>query len=246
MISGVQEPTFERVPAIADASTADDAIDLVGLAGIELLPWQAEQVRRILGLDAAGEWAAPRVGLAVARQSGKGAVLEAVVLAKTVLLGERVLWTAHEVRTMAEAFTRFRALLDAHDSLRRTVKEIRASNGRENIVFTNGAEVRFSARSKSATRGLGFRTIIADEAQELDYLTLGAMLPTLSGQGTARTQLILTGTPPYSKAGEVFTDTRAAAIAGGDDRLAWAEWSASAEDATADERVWARTNPSLG
>ena len=57
--------------------------------------------------------------------------------------------------------------------------------------FTNGAEVKFSARSKSATRGLGFRTLIFDEAQELDYLTLGATVPTLSGQGDARTQRLV-------------------------------------------------------
>lgn len=245
-MNGVQEPTFEQVPTIADAGTADDALELVGLAGIALLPWQVEQVRRILGLAPSGEWAAPRVGIAVPRQSGKGTVLETVTLAKAVLLGERVLWTAHEVRTMQEAFTRLRGLLDAHPSLQRQVRDVRSANGQERVRFVNGAEVRFSARSKSATRGLGFRTIIADEAQELDYLTLGAMLPTLSGQGDARTQLILTGTPPYSKAGEVFTDTRAAALAGGDSRLAWSEWAASPSDATADERVWARTNPSLG
>lgn len=243
---GRQDPTFETVPAIADTRTAAEAVELARLAGVELLPWQAEQVRRILGQREDQEWAATRVGLAVPRQSGKGIVLEVAVLAKAVLMGERVLWTAHEVRTMQEAFARFRALLDGTPDLARMVRSVRAANGQERVEFHNGAEVRFSARSKSATRGLGFRTIIADEAQELDYLTLGAMVPTLSGQGDARTQLILTGTPPYSKKGEVFTDIRAAAHTGGDARLAWSEWAAAPEDRTDDEQVWARTNPSMG
>lgn len=243
---GRQAPTFEVVPPLPDVRTAEEAIELAEAAEIRLLPWQAEQVRRILGQREDQEWAATRHGLAVPRQSGKGVVLEVVTLAKAVLLRERVLWTAHEVRTMQESFTRFRAILDSTPALSALVESVRTANGQERVIFTNGAEVKFSARSKSATRGLGFRTIICDEAQELEYLTLGAMMPTLSGQGDARTQLILTGTPPYSAKGEVFTDTRAAAYAGGDERLSWSEWSCDLDDRLDDPAVWAKCNPSLG
>lgn len=243
---GVQEPTFHVGAIASDLSTADDAIELAAAGGVELLPWQAERVRDILGLQTSSDYQATRCGFAVPRQSGKGVILEVVALAKTVLLGERVLWTAHEVRTMQDSFARFRALLEATPSLAATVESVRAANGQERIAFKNGAEVKFSARSKSATRGLGFRSIICDEAQELDYLTLGAMLPTLSGQGAARTQLILTGTPPYSAKGEVFADTRASAYGDADDRLSWSEWSCDPEDRLDDPAVWAKTNPSLG
>lgn len=239
-------PTFEVVPVIADRSTAEDALELAAAAGVELLPWQQVQVHRILGLTDEAEWAATRVGCAVARQNGKGVILEIVTLAKAVLMGERVLWTAHEVRTMQDAFIRFRAILDATPALSALVGNVRAANGQERISFKNGAEVKFTARSKSATRGLGFTTIIADEAQELDYLTMGAMMPTLSGQGDSRTQLILMGTPPYSSKGEFFSDMRAAAYAGDTERLSWSEWSADRGDRIDDPEVWARTNPSLG
>lgn len=191
VVEGVQTPTFEVVPPIADRQTTEDAIELALAADVRLLPGQAEQVHRLLGLRADGEWAATRCGLVVPRQSGKGVILEVVVLAKTVLLGERVLWTANEVRTMQEAFQRFRAVLDATPALSALVKSARTANGQERIQFTNGAEVKFTARSKSA-RGLGFRTIVAGEAQELGYLTTGAMMPTLSGQGAEQKQLILT------------------------------------------------------
>lgn len=245
---GIQDPTFEHVPPGAvDHQTAEDAIELGRLAGLHLLPWQAEQVRRAFAQNPiTQDWAATRFGLAVARQNGKGVVLEVIVLAKAVLLGERVLWTAHEVRTMQEAFSRFRALLEATPSLAALVKSSRVANGQESVHFTNGAEVKFSARSKSAVRGLGFRSIVLDEAQELEYLTLGAIVPTLSGQGDARTQLIVTGTPPYSAKGEVFADMRATAHTAGDPRLAWSEWAADPEDPIGEPATWARTNPSLG
>lgn len=246
MIAGRQEPTYAVAPDAPDQRTADEALELAAAAGITLLPWQADQVRRILGQRPDEEWAAPRAGLCVPRQNGKGVVLEVVVLAKAVLLGERVLWTAHEVRTMQESFTRFRAILEGTPDLARLVSASRVANGQEQITFSNGGQVKFSARSKSAARGLGFRTLIFDEAQELDYLTLGAIVPTLSGQGEARTQQILTGTPPYSRKGEVFTDTRAAAHSGGDDQLAWSEWSADPLDKIDDPKTWAKTNPSLG
>ncbi|WP_394279247.1 hypothetical protein [Microbacterium sp.] len=245
-LTGSQTPTFEVVPISPDSSTAEEALELATIAGVTLLPWQAEQVSRILGLTGGGDYAATRYACAVPRQSGKGVVLEVVTLAKAVLLGERVLWTAHEVRTMQESFARFRSILDAVPAVAAMVSSVRTANGQERILFTNGAEVKFSARSKSATRGLGFRTIICDEAQELDYLTFGAMVPTLSGQGESRTQQILMGTPPYSKKGEVFTDMRAAAHTGGDPRLSWSEWSCEPYDAPDDRAVWARTNPSLG
>jgi hypothetical protein len=243
---GTQHPTFSVHPDAADLSTADEAIELAATAGIMLLEWQAEQVRRALAQTDAQEWAATRWGLAVPRQNGKGVVLEVVVLAKLVLLGERVLWTCHEVRTTQEAFMRFRAVLDATPALARLVQNVRAANGQERIMFTNGGEVKFSARSKSATRGLGFRTILFDEAQELDYLTLGAAVPTLSGQSDNRTQQLYTGTPPYSAKGEVFTDLRTAAYTGGDERLSWSEWAADPDDRQDDPGVWAKTNPSLG
>lgn len=245
-MNGAQQPTFSFFPPAPDQRTADDAVELARAAGIELLPWQEDQVRRVLGQREREEWAATRYALAVARQNGKGVILEVVTLAKTVLLRERVLWTAHEVRTMQEAFTRFRSIIEGTEAISRMVKNIRSANGQERIMFTNGAEVKFSARSKSAARGLGFRTIICDEAQELEFLTLGAMMPTLSGQGDARTQLILTGTPPYSRKGEVFSDTRATAYAESDERLAWSEWAAEPTDRVDDREVWAKTNPSLG
>lgn len=247
MSAANQHPTFEvRPEGSAEYGTAADAVELAAIAGITLMDWQTEQVRRILALRPDGQWHAARHGLAVGRQNGKGVVLEVVALAAAILLGERVLWTAHEVKTSLESFARFRALLDATPSLRHHVAAVRTASGAERVEFTNGAVVRFSARSKSATRGLGFRRIIADEAQELDYLAMSALLPTLSGQGTAATQLILTGTPPYSKAGEVFTDTRAAAYEGGDPRLSWAEWSCEPTDRTDDRDLWARLNPSMG
>jgi hypothetical protein len=52
-----------------------------------------------------GKWAAFEVGLNVARQNGKGSILEARELAGLFLLGERlIIHSAHEFATSLEAF----------------------------------------------------------------------------------------------------------------------------------------------
>ena len=88
-----------------------------------------------------GRWSAPRVGLDVARQNGKNAVIEIVELFKMVLLGRRILHTAHEVKTCRKAFSRLLEFFDnerQYPELRALVREIRRTNGQEAIVLRNG------------------------------------------------------------------------------------------------------------
>ena len=61
-----------------------------------------------------GKWAAFEVGLIVARQNGKGTVLEALELAALFLFPDvrLILHSAHEFKTAQEAFLRVRALIE--------------------------------------------------------------------------------------------------------------------------------------
>jgi hypothetical protein len=258
-LSGVQEPSFRRVPAAAIGSEGDDAVFLAAQYGLEPDPWQERVLRDWLGRRPDGKWAATRCGLAVPRQNGKNGVLEMRELYGMVLLGETFLHTAHEVKTARKAYKRLLSFFDDERTpprfpeLTALVAEIRRANGQEAIYLTNGGSVEFIARSKGSGRGFTVDVIVMDEAQELSEDALAALVPTRSAAPLRNPQLIFTGTPPApTMNGEVFTRTRAAGLEGRDPRLAWHEWSIPApghDDPPLDlddPGLLARSNPALG
>jgi hypothetical protein len=258
-LSGVQEPSFRRVPAAAVGSEGDDAVFLASQYELQPDPWQEMVLRDWLGRRPDGKWAATRCGLAVPRQNGKNGILEMRELYGLVLLGETFLHTAHEVKTARKAFKRLLSFFDDEQmpprfpELSALVAEIRRANGQEAIYFTNGGSVEFIARSKGSGRGFTVDVIVMDEAQELSEDALAALVPTRSAAPLRNPQLIFTGTPPApTMNGEVFTRTRVAGLKGNDPRLAWHEWSIPAPGLDQppidldDAGLLAQANPALG
>jgi hypothetical protein len=178
-------------------SSGPEAIELAASAGLELDPW--EQLALILGLGetAAGKWAAFQVALIVARQNGKGAVLEALGLYWLFGTGEPLIGhTAHEYKTAMEAFRRILSLIENTDWMRKKVKKIINTNGEEGIELLTGQRLRFLARSKGAGRGFTFRKLIWDEAYALTPEQQEAQLPTMSAVPNA--QAWVTSSPPLT------------------------------------------------
>jgi hypothetical protein len=238
-------PRVCMVPAYA-FSSGFDAIELAASAGLILDPW--EQLALILGLGetAAGKWAAFQVALIVARQNGKGAVLEALGLFWLFGTGEALIGhTAHEYKTAMEAFRRILSLIENTDWMRRKVKKVINTNGEEGIELLNGQRLRFLARSKGAGRGFTFRKLIWDEAYALTEGQQEAQLPTMSA--VPNPQVWLTSSPPLTsdtggpmfkarrnagKPGSVFLDYGAA---GSLEKL---------DEINLDDRdLWIKTNP---
>lgn len=223
--------------------------------GKPLDPWQELAVHHMLGERDDGLWASRRVGILVARQNGKGAILEARELAGAVLFGEKlILHSAHEFKTAAEAFLRVKELVDANDwlakRLLRGAKGIRTSHGEEAFLFQNGARLRFVARSRSSGRGFSGDVNILDEAQELPEAAISAMMPTMSARPNP--QMIFTGTVPEPENDSaVWTRLMRQGRKGGGSRIGWIEWS-PAESVTDlaggldDREAWALANPALG
>lgn len=199
-----------------------------------------------MGERSDGQWSTPRVGLAVPRQNGKGALIEARELAGLLVFGEQsIVHSAHEQKTARIGFDRIRSYFDNYDDLRRKVKAIGTAVAREYIELTSGQVLRFPARSKGAIRGFSIDCLILDEAQEFSDLALQAVMPTLAARPNP--QMWLLGTPPSpANDGEVFTRWRNAGHEGSDRRLCWCEWSADpAADMDAPE-TWESANPALG
>lgn len=239
------------------ATTTDDAADACELAaGYGLTPddWQEDILEGWLGRRRNGRWSSATCGLAVPRQNGKNAVIEVRELFGMVLLGEKFLHTAHEVKTARKAFLRIASFFEnarKYPELAALKREIRKTNGQEAILLTNGGSIEFIARSKGSGRGFTVDVLVCDEAQDLTDEELAALLPTISAAPQANPQVILTGTPPdpdKNQMGEVFRRVRADGEGKRDPRLCWIDFGVKDGPIpdVDDEALWYEVNPTLG
>lgn len=218
--------------------------------GLHLEPWQQMVLDDWLGHNE-GTWASMTCGLAVPRQNGKNGIIEVRELFGAIGLGEKILHTAHQVKTAQKHFRRLKYFFGrkANDpaarfpELNALVESVRNVNGQEAIYLLNGASIEIVARSTSSGRGFTVDVIVCDEAQSMSDDDLEALLSTSSAAPLGNPQWIYTGTPPGPKVnGEVFT--RIHDDASGDPyRLSWHEWSADPSDDLDDREVWRRCNP---
>lgn len=198
------------------------------------------------------KWASTRCGLAVPRQNGKNAIIEMRVLFGMVVLGERFLHTAHEVKTARKAFNRLRSFFEDERRYPELAKllapsGIRQTNGQEAVVLTNGGSCEFSARSKGSARGFTVDVLVMDEAQDLTDEQLEALLPTISAAPSGNPQQIMIGTPPGpAVSGEIFTRLRSDGMGEKDKRLSWHEWSCPPDADLDSPESLAMANPGLG
>ncbi len=252
-MTGSQEPRL-RVEPERTASDGPDAAQLFGAYASSLDPWQRLVLDCWLGTGADGRYTVTSAGLSVPRQNGKNVILEAREFFGMVISGEKILHTAHQVRTSKKSFRRLVAIFTdkRHPEILELVKQIRFTNGEECIELTNGGTVEYSARSRQAARGFdGISLVVFDEAQELTDDQIDAILPTLSASATGTRQIIYTGTPPYPGCpGDVFRRRREAALSDPSPHDSWHEWSVAAksleEIRLGDRTIWAAANPSMG
>jgi len=202
-----------------------------------------------------GKWAAFEVGVEVARQNGKGGILEARSLAGLFLLGEKlIIHSAHEFKTAEEALERMAALIEGCPDLSRRVKVIKRSHGQEGVYLKSGQRLRYATRTKGGGRGFTADCVILDEAMVIPEAMHGALLPTLSARPNP--QVWYTGSAVDQESmdhGLVFSRVRARAESGTDPSLAYFGWSADAsspaklsDEQAVDPEQWARANPGLG
>ena len=250
---GSREPRV-RVEPVRVSSDGEDAAMLMQAYGCRLDPWQEDVINCWLGKDEAGKYTATSAGLAMPRQNGKNICLEAREFYGMVINGEKILHTAHQVRTSKKSFRRFAAMFTdkRHPEITDIVKQIRYTNGEESIELVNGGAIEYSARSRQAARGFdGISLLVYDEAQELTDDQVEALMATLSASATGTRQIIYTGTPPYPGCpGDVFRRRRTVSQEAPGKHDAWHEWSVAAESIdeinVEDTGLWYMTNPSLG
>ena len=252
-MTGSQEPRVRVEPA-RSSSDGELAAELMAEYAYRLDPWQRTVVDCWLGRDELGEYNVTSAGLAVPRQNGKNVCLEARELFGMVVLGERILHTAHQVVTSKKSFRRLAAIFTnrKHPEMMALVRHIRQVNGEEGIELTNGGSIEYSTRSRERGRGFdGISLLVYDEAQELTDDQMEAVMATLAASTTTTRQIIYTGTPPYPGApGAAFRRRRMISTTNPGAHDAWHEWSVDAPDIDSidieDRALWARTNPAMG
>lgn len=252
-MTGSQEPRIRVEPARV-TSDIEDAALLMEAYGVPLDPWQRSVLECWTGRAEAGQYTMTSGGLSVPRQNGKNVCLEAREFFGLIVCGEKILHTAHQVRTSKKSFRRLAAMFTdrRHPEIMDLVRQIRYTNGEEAIELANGGSIEYSARSRQAARGFdGISLVVYDEAQELTDDQVEAIMATLSASATGQRQLIYTGTPPYPNCpGEVFRRRRLVCTTEPGPRDAWHEWSVAAETvgeiALGDTGLWYMTNPAMG
>ena len=242
---GHQRPRLESFPPADDWSQGDDAIELARQAGLLLDEWQQYVLRNALAMRGK-KWAAFEVCLILARQNGKGAILEALELAALFLFDdvELILHSAHKFDTAADAFRRVLGLIERNPDFSREVAKVIRSHGSESIELVNGKRLRFIARSSGAGRGFAADLVILDEAFNISDDAMASMLPTLSTRPNPQVWYTSTaGDQGSVQLGRV----RDRGVRGGDQSLAFFEWSVDeARFDPADPHCWAQANPGLG
>ena len=102
-MKGSQDPRIQIEPKRADTDGGDAAI-LMSEYGCKLDPWQQLVLDCWLGKDKSGAYTMTSAGLSLPRQNGKNVCLEAREFFGLVVNGERILHTAHQVRTSKKSF----------------------------------------------------------------------------------------------------------------------------------------------
>lgn len=256
---GEQNPRI-RVGTTSVRNSASDAIELARYAGLTLDPWQQLALREALGERADGTWSTFELAIIVARQNGKGSIIEARELAGLFLFNEGLIsHTSHEFKTTQEAFRRILGLITDTDSLRKQVKRVRTSHGEEGIELLNGQRLRFMARSRSSGRGFSGDLTILDEAQILGDEALAALYPTMSARPNPQVWFTgSAGSPESTVLGRLRRRAMAKLLdPAKDPRLSYLEWSADlcheGCPVTCDQHMdpddpetWRKANPALG
>lgn len=265
-----RHPRVELHPPYTDTYGAE-AAELAAAAGLVADFWQARAVELLLAFRDDRKWVCRDYCEWVARQNGKGGILEIRVLAGLFLLDEKlILWSAHEYKTAQEAFRRVWALIKnlGRPFTRRgseyvdvdglTVK-VNQTNGEEGFeILETGQRLKFVARSKGSGRGFSGDLIIIDEAFAFTFAQQEALGPTLRARPNP--QVIYTSSPPLDGVtGEVMFKLRKRAESDAPGRLGYRDWGAGStlEDlaempeaertAWLDDRArWYATNPALG
>lgn len=224
----------------------EKAVEIYEATGRTAQEWQKQLLHDMLAINDEELWVHTRFGYSLPRRNGKNEVVAAREMYGLIELGERILHTAHRTTTTHTAWERLYDLLAKaikHYGLK--IESSYRAYGKEHIELSNGGIIAFRTRTSKGGLGEGYDLLVNDEAQEYQDDQESALKYVVTDSRNPQT--IMTGTPPTPvSSGTIFTNYRAAVLAGGVENAAWAEWSVENQKDPKDKEAWYETNPSLG
>ena len=253
--TGRQRPTFEVVGDYDFSFGGDAVAAFEDEAGATFDDAQKYEMELFLARKRHGNqvvFAALTIGIAKPRQNGKSYAARWYAV-NMALAGMRVLYSAHHSATTAKMFKEMCGYFEDADrfpDLACEVRHISRARGYESIQLDGGGCIDFQTRTNAGGRGGTYDIIIVDEAQELTYDQLEALLPTMSASGH-EPQIIYIGTPPGPTClGNVFLDMHDRAHGDDPGSVWWLEWAVQADSVDKidvnNKELWYETNPAMG
>ncbi len=252
------EPRFSWVPP-SSRSLGEECIAFWKAAGGSLFAWQERVIVGMLGVREDGKWASTEDGLDVARQNGKGVILQAIELFCLFELGFKVVvHTAHEFATAQQHFMRIEDVIRNCPDLHSRVKDrggYMHANGKDSINLKTGEQLIFKARTKDGGRGYSGWILVWDEAMDIPDEVVGAQMPMLRAcPSPLGPKIVFAGSAVDQEVhqyGVNFARIRERGIAEAP-RTSWHEWSAPfdhpsqmTEDLLTNPAYWPAANPSM-
>jgi hypothetical protein len=205
--------------------------------GITLWPWQEVAARYLTALGTGDRWLYREVAIIVARQNGKTELLLPLIVER-LLAGNRIMHTAQNRELPRLVHRKLGRILLKHHADK--IDAIRRGAGQEEIWLTNGGHYRIVAPNEDGARGSTNDLVIVDELRQMvDHNFIAAAKPTLADNA----QIIYLSNAGTSDSA-VLNALRARA--GGDQRLAYLEWSAPPDLSPDDRAGWRAANPAIG
>lgn len=215
----------------------------------KLMPWQLWSLEHILS-KTDDRWTHPEACLLVPRQNGKSLVLVFRVIYGLFVLGENIIFSAHQWETAKALWQRMNMILKDVPSLRKRLAPkggATCSQGRGVFLLRNGAKAVFTTRSQHAGRGLDrVDLLIYDESYDLTEADMAALSPTKMAADDPQTIYTSSAVNAHAHTnGGVLTGIRRRGLRG-ELGLFYADWRAPDGSDRTDPKVWRAANPSYG
>lgn len=224
---------------------APSVVDIAGVLGFALLPWQAQVLDVALEHD--GDRLAFRdVVVTVPRQGGKSTMLLALLVWRMLAHPNQHIVFAAQSRLAA----RNKLFDDWWPILRRSpvgsMFELTRATGNEALRCSNGSLLRILSTEEASGHGETVDVVLLDECWSLEAHTEQAVRPAMVTRNNAQMWLVSTAGTRRSTWWRGKIDAGRASTTTTPGGLAFFEWSAPGEADPADEATWMAAHPALG